>query len=81
MHVRKDIEEKVSGNIYMSDALGRGFTKSLEFLPRNTQGIIDFEKIFSLEGVYISNVYRRPNQNAAITPDKGMKDAARANKL
>ena len=45
------------GNIYASDSQGQGFALSLENAVRGMNGIVDFEKVQSLEGVFIANTY------------------------
>jgi len=44
------------GHIYISDSSGVNFSQSLKYNIRSTSNQCDFEKINSLEGVYIGNV-------------------------
>ena len=44
------------GNVYISDGSGRYFSDSLDNVLRGTE-FVDFEKINSLEGVFIANKF------------------------
>lgn len=44
------------GNVYISDYTGRQFSESLTNVVRGTE-FVDFEKVNSLDGVFISNKY------------------------
>jgi hypothetical protein len=43
------------GNIYISDAEGRHFTTSLKNIIKGSA--VDFERVNSLDGTYIANIY------------------------
>ena len=45
------------GNVYMSNLEGTKFVLSLLHNVRDNRGYCDFEKIKSIEGVYIANHY------------------------
>ncbi|EFP90660.1 vacuolar protein sorting/targeting protein PEP1 [Puccinia graminis f. sp. tritici] len=44
-----------AGTMFTSDSNGTHFIKSLEYTSRSTSGIVDFEKIVSIEGISIAN--------------------------
>jgi len=44
------------GNVYISDGSGQYFSLSIDKTLRGRE-YVDFEKVNSLEGVYIANVY------------------------
>ncbi|EGR30448.1 hypothetical protein IMG5_131920 [Ichthyophthirius multifiliis] len=46
------------GIIYQSDSTGRRFSLSLQDNVRSTDGQCDFEKLFSVDGIYIANIYQ-----------------------
>ena len=50
------------GNVYISDYTGRQFSESLTNVVRGTE-FVDFEKVNSLDGVFISNkyLYKKPS--------------------
>lgn len=44
------------GNVYISDGSGRFYSESLDSVVRGTE-FVDFEKINSLDGVFIANKF------------------------
>uniref|UniRef100_A0A7S3KHT3 VPS10 domain-containing protein n=1 Tax=Euplotes crassus TaxID=5936 RepID=A0A7S3KHT3_EUPCR len=47
------------GNVYMSDASGKGFSLTLARVPLGTSGYADIEEVNSVEGVIIANKYSK----------------------
>lgn len=45
------------GNVYMSDATGKGFSLTLSRVPLGSNGYADIEEVNSIEGVIIANRY------------------------
>lgn len=58
------------GNVYISDKDGTRFTLSLPNNVRSSQGDTEFDKVLSLEGVYIANFKDIPRTGDS-GPDKG----------
>jgi hypothetical protein len=56
LHVQSHGGSGPLGNIYVSDGSGRYYSMSIADVYRGTD-LVDFEKINSLEGVFISNRY------------------------
>lgn len=48
------------GTLFTSNSQGTQFVRSLEYTNRNKMGIVDFEKIVSVEGVAIVNTVSNP---------------------
>lgn len=48
-------DNKRQGDVYISNAEGDKFSLSLKNVLRNSSGIIDFERIESMEGTFIAN--------------------------
>lgn len=44
-------------NVYYSDLNGKKFSLSLMNVVRNSEGSVDFERILSIDGVFIGNIY------------------------
>lgn len=61
LHVNHGGEDARWGNVYLSNSQGTGFSLSLPYNRRDDSGKCDFEKLHSLEGVYVANFV----QNAA----------------
>jgi len=60
--------EENFGNVYMSDATGKGFSLTLSRVPLGKNGYADIEEVNSIEGVIIANRYTvNPQLNL---PDK-----------
>ncbi|KAA0154607.1 hypothetical protein FNF27_01514 [Cafeteria roenbergensis] len=57
LHVNHLGEKSKWGNVYASNALGTNFSLSLPYNRRDENGKCDFEKLQSLEGVYVANYY------------------------
>jgi len=57
LHVNHYGSKAKFGNIYISDSLGRRYSTSLNNVVRGDRGQCDFEKVQSLEGIYITNIY------------------------
>lgn len=62
-----------SGTLFSSDSRGTNYVKSLEHTNRNMMGIVDFEKLESIEGVALANVISNPDEVDAKTEDKQLK--------
>mmetsp|Transcript_9585 Transcript_9585/g.17178 ORF Transcript_9585/g.17178 Transcript_9585/m.17178 type:complete len:882 (-) Transcript_9585:147-2792(-) len=55
IHVNHGQKEAQVGNVYISDAKGSRFTLSLPNNVRGSSGDCEFDKVMSLEGVYLAN--------------------------
>lgn len=55
LHVNHGAKEAQVGNVYISDDKGYRFTLSLPNNVRGTNGDCEFDKVLSLEGVYMAN--------------------------
>jgi hypothetical protein len=44
------------GNLFTSNSNGSYFTRSLENTNRNDNGFVDFEKVQSIEGIFLANI-------------------------
>ena len=51
-----------SGTLFTSDSRGTNYVKSLEHTNRNIAGIVDFEKLESIEGVALANIISNPEE-------------------
>jgi len=56
------------GNLFVSNSNGTFFTQALKNTNRNSRGLVDFEKVNSVEGVIMAN--RVLNPSGANTGDK-----------
>lgn len=56
LHINHFGEVSKYGHIYISDASGIKFSQSLKYNIRSYENQSDFEKVNSLEGVYVANV-------------------------
>lgn len=56
LHIQTHGYDAVSGDIYISDGSGKFYSMSLEDSVRGLE-FVDFEKINSLEGVFIANKF------------------------
>jgi hypothetical protein len=65
LHVNHNGEQSKWGNVYLSNSLGTNFSLSLPHNRRDDNGKCDFEKLQSMEGVYIANYY----ENAGAIED------------
>ncbi|KTW29333.1 hypothetical protein T552_01288 [Pneumocystis carinii B80] len=62
LHVIKDSYKASKwGYILKSNSNGTDFVKSLDFVERNNNGFIDFERFKGLEGIIISNIVMNPD--------------------
>ncbi|EMR11661.1 hypothetical protein PNEG_00099 [Pneumocystis murina B123] len=62
VHVTKDDYKSFKwGSILKSNSNGTNFVKSLDFVDRNSDGFIDFERFKGLEGIIISNIVINPD--------------------
>jgi hypothetical protein len=61
------------GNVYISDKDGTRFTLSLPNNVRSTSGDCEFDKVLSLEGVYMANFRDVPKSESGDGDDKGKK--------
>jgi len=55
LHVNHGAKENQVGNVYISDEKGFRFTLSLPNNVRGTNGDCEFDKVLSLEGLYMAN--------------------------
>ena len=69
-----------SGNIYLSDATGTGFTLNLEKVPYSNSFEFDFEEIESLEGVIIANTFDPDNIENTIEDKPGKSKSNKFNR-
>ena len=51
------------GNLYMSDETGQKFSLAISNNVRDQEGTCDFEKVLSLNGIYLVNYYESPILN------------------
>lgn len=66
LHVNHFGDTSKHGNIYISDSTGQRFSNSLLHNVRSMEGQCDFNKVQSLEGVYIANVYDEKKLRNAV---------------
>jgi hypothetical protein len=57
LHINHFGQYSKYGHIYISDAQGVNYSQSLKYNVRTNNGQCDFEKVYSLEGLYIANVF------------------------
>eukprot|EP00930_Biecheleria_cincta_P083655 TRINITY_DN73187_c0_g1_i1.p1 TRINITY_DN73187_c0_g1~~TRINITY_DN73187_c0_g1_i1.p1 ORF type:complete len:877 (-),score=163.36 TRINITY_DN73187_c0_g1_i1:28-2658(-) len=84
IHVNHGNKENQVGNVYISDAQGYRFTLSLQNNVRGSGGDCEFDKVLSLEGVYISNFKDIPqaaDANSAKGDDKKKEDSEAAQEV
>lgn len=62
-----------AGTLFRSDSRGTNFVRSLEHTNRNVAGIVDFEKIESIDGVALANVISNPDEVDAHQEGKQLK--------
>lgn len=55
LHVNHEGEDARWGNVYLSNSQGTGFSLSLPYNRRDENGKCDFEKLQSMEGIYVAN--------------------------
>ncbi len=72
LHVNHDGEHARWGNVYLSNSLGTNFSLSLPHNRRDANGKADFEKLQSMEGVYIANYYENVDALEAYARERGM---------
>jgi len=60
LHVNHGAKELLVGNVYISDAQGYQFALSLENNVRGSAGDCEFDKILSLDGVFMANYKELP---------------------
>jgi len=78
LHVNHGNKEAQVGNVYISDAEGYRFTLSLPNNVRGNGGDCEFDKVLSLEGVYMANfkdIPRAGDSNSAKGDDKNSEDS------
>lgn len=66
LFVTRPNKQSDSGNVYLSDATGTGFSLNLERVPFTNSFEYDFLEIESLEGVIIANTFDPDNMNAQV---------------
>ena len=69
LHIQSHGVDSLSGNIYISDGSGKFYSLSLEDSVKGLE-FVDFEKINSLEGVFIANKYDYENINRRRNPNR-----------
>lgn len=57
LFIKHNTGDENFGNVYMSDAIGKGFSLTLSRVPLGSSGYADIEEINSIEGVIIANKY------------------------
>lgn len=62
-----------SGTLFTSDSQGTNFVKSLEHTNRNAGGIVDFEKLESIDGIALANVVANPEEVSGRSEEKKLK--------
>eukprot|EP00741_Cyanophora_paradoxa_P011168 tig00020554_g10788.t1 len=60
--------ERDSGNVYLSNSAGNRYSLAIRGVPRNAVGKTDFEKIKSLEGVYVANTFGERPPGPVLPP-------------
>jgi len=55
LHVNHIGEDSRWGNVYLSNSMGTNFSLSLPYNRRDESGKCDFEKLQSMEGIYVAN--------------------------
>lgn len=65
LHVNHAGEGARWGNVYLSNSIGTNFSLSLPHNRRDENGKCDFEKLQSMEGVYIANYYENVGELTA----------------
>eukprot|EP00741_Cyanophora_paradoxa_P012663 tig00020614_g12234.t1 len=63
--------ERDSGNVYLSNSAGNRYSLAIRGVPRNAVGKTDFEKIKSLEGVYVANTFGSGRLGPYFPPEGG----------
>ena len=77
LYIKNHGEETPVGDIFISDGSGQKFSLSLENVVKTDQ-LVDFEKIESLDGVYIANRYDVEHSHIEYGVKKGIKGSATA---
>jgi hypothetical protein len=75
IHVNHYSKRSDYGSIYVSDSSGRRFSLSLLHNVRTFNGMTDFEKVKSLEGIFIANVYDKDLYLDNLPEKKTQKDS------
>mmetsp|Transcript_113889 Transcript_113889/g.317116 ORF Transcript_113889/g.317116 Transcript_113889/m.317116 type:complete len:956 (-) Transcript_113889:154-3021(-) len=80
LHINSNTGLKDTGRIFVSDADGYKYSQSLVNNVRSTQGECEFDKVVSLQGVYLANIvvpdgpvdqsYRKAKEKAADDVEK-----------
>jgi len=65
LHIQNHGSESPMGNLYVSDGSGRFFSLSIENVLRGLS-FVDFEKMNSLEGVYLVNKYDAKHSHQSV---------------
>lgn len=76
LHVNHGAKEARVGNVYISDDKGYRFTLSLPNNVRGTNGDCEFDKVLSLEGVYMANYKETKSSDTSGGVDDKTKEAA-----
>lgn len=76
LHVNHGAKEAQVGNVYISDDKGYRFTLSLPNNVRGTNSDCEFDKVLSLEGVYMANFKETKSSDTSGGVDDKTKEAA-----
>ena len=60
------------GDIYVSDGSGKYYTLSIDEVHRGME-LVDFEKVNSLEGVFLANKYQSEGSTGSPKPKQAQK--------
>jgi len=76
LHVNHGAKEAQVGSVYISDEKGYRFTLSLPNNVRGSNGDCEFDKVLSLEGVYMANFKEAKSSDTTGGVDDKTKEAA-----
>lgn len=68
LHIQNHGPSTPLGNIYISDGFGKNYTLSMENVLRGSD-LVDFEKVNSLEGVFIANKFDKGHGHGMESPN------------
>jgi hypothetical protein len=80
LFVTRPLKQAISGNVYLSDATGTGFSLNLERVPFANSKEFDFLEIESLEGVIIANTFDSESIQTQQNADLGVGKAKKINR-
>jgi hypothetical protein len=70
LHINENSETRDTGRVFISDKDGYKFTQALTSNIRSAQGDCAFDKVLSLDGVYIANVAVQENGDQSMAQEK-----------